>query len=50
MYRTLPRYIGNGNDQEMSTFAFKFTIFLYIPHHFLESIAIFGYVKQFFYN
>ena len=32
----------------MSTFAFKFTIFLYIPYRFLESIATFGYVKQFF--
>ena len=32
----------------MSTVAFKFTIFLYIPYRFLESIATFGYVKQFF--
>jgi len=32
----------------MSTFAFKFIIFLYIPYRFLESIATFGYVKQFF--
>ena len=32
----------------MFTFAFKFTTFLYIPNRFMESIATFGYVKQFF--